>query len=448
MSPRLRSLRLRILLAMIGTAAAGLAGAYFAIGALEHAEERSIVRQEALEAATAVAAHGRAGLRRFRADQAVLGNDQLLVYRDGRKVFAGPPASGDLKAGAERRFAGGRVVVIAAADESKYVPFDLTLIVALVVALVIAAAAGTAALIAREVRDPIKRTIAAADRVGAGDLSARIGDTGLEEFARLARAFDGMAARLETADRQQREFLADIAHEISTPVNSIVGFARALADGTAREPGERAEAVRTIAAESDRLDALVVDLRRLTRLDAAEAVSTDRIDLGELCRELGRRFEPIARAKGIQLTVQANTLPVLSSRRLLEAVIVNLLTNAIRYTPAAGEVELTAARRGRQAAVAVRDTGIGIAPEHRDRIFDRLYRVDEARDRVRGGSGLGLAIARRAAHALGGRIELDSEVGKGSVFRLILPNAYVGKSSASSLSQRPALRDAGLPERD
>ncbi len=433
---------------MIGAAAAGLAGAYFAIGALEHAEERSIVRQEALEAATAVAAHGQASVRRFRTDQAVLGNDQLLVYRGGRKVFAGPPARGDLRARAERTFAGGRVVVIAAASESKYVPFDLTLIVALVVALVIAAAAGTAALIAREVRDPIKRTIAAADRVAAGDLTARIGDTGPEEFARLAGAFDGMAARLETADRQQREFLADIAHEISTPVNSIVGFARALADGTAREPGERTEAVRTIASESDRLDALVGDLRRLTRLDAAEAVSMERIDLGDLCCELGRRFEPMVRAKGVQLTVQASTLPVLSSRRLLEAVIVNLLTNAIRYTPAAGEVELTAARTDRQAVVAVRDTGIGIAPEHRERIFDRLYRVDEARDRIRGGSGLGLAIARRAAHALGGRIELDSELGKGSVFRLVLPNALVGRKSASWQPQRSAPRGPAPPEHD
>lgn len=421
---RLASLRLRLIAAMILTAAAGLTGAYFAISAIEHAEERAIVRQAANEAATAVAAQARAGARRarFRTDQAVLGNDQLLVFRGGRKVFAGPPSGGDLTATVTRPFPGGRVVVVAHANETQPVPIDLTLVLGLVVALVILAAAVTATLIARAVREPIERTVAAADRVAAGDFGARMGTDGPPEFARLGRAFDGMAARLEATDRQQREFLADIAHEISTPVNAVAGFAHALTDGTASDEREREEAARTIAAESERLEALVADLRRLTQLDAAEAVRVEPVDVGKICRELGQRFEPAARAAGLHLEVETPSLLTHSNRRLLEAVIVNLLTNAIRYTPAGGRVELRGHRSVGGFAVVVSDTGIGIASEHRDRIFDRLYRVDEARDRVRGGSGLGLAIAQRAAQELGGRIRVDSKVGKGSVFTLVLPS--------------------------
>lgn len=423
MTRRFRSLRLTIGLAMIVTAAAGLAAAHFAISAIEHAEERSIVRQKAVAAATGVAAHARAraGVDRLRADQAVLGGDQVLVYRGRRRVFAGAPARGHLTATVTRSFPGGRVVVVAGANESQNVPLDLTLILGIVIALVIAAAAVIATRIARAVGDPIQRTIAAADRVAAGDFTARMGTAGPQEFARLGRAFDGMAARLEATERQQREFLADIAHEISTPVNAIAGFSRALFDGTARDAGERKSAAQTIASESDRLEGLVADLRRLTRLDAAEAVSKEWVDLGELCHAVARRLEPVARAGGVRLEVHAETLRVLSNRRLLESVIVNLLTNALRYTPSDGHVDLRLGRAGDAAVITVKDTGIGIAPEHRDRIFDRLYRADEARDRVRGGSGLGLAIAQRATHALGARIELESEVGKGSVFRLVLP---------------------------
>ncbi|MDQ2984795.1 MAG: HAMP domain-containing histidine kinase [Actinomycetota bacterium] len=420
---RLASLRLLLAATMILTAAAALTGAYFAISAIEHAEERAIVRQQASEAARAVAVHvlAGAGQARFRVDQAVLANDQLLIFRGGRRVFAGPAGGGDLSATATRSFPGGRVVVVGYANESNRVPIDLTLVLGLVIALVILAAAVTATLIARTVRGPIERTVAAADRVAAGDFSARIGTAGPAEFARLGRAFDGMATRLEAADRQQREFLADVAHEISTPVNAIAGFARALGDGTASDEPEREEAARTIANESERLEALVADLRRLTRLDAAEAVRVEPVDVGELCRELGRRFEAAARTAGLSLEVEAPPLPARSNKRLLEAVIVNLLTNAIRYTPTGGSIELRARRSREELAIAVKDTGIGIAPEHRARIFDRLYRVDEARDRVRGGSGLGLAIAQRAAQELGGRIELESEIGRGSLFRLVLP---------------------------
>lgn len=423
MLARLRSIRLRLLVAMLVAAVAGLAGAYFVIGRIEHREELSIIRADAAQAARAVAAEAAAGAGRdrFGLEQALLGDDQLLVFRNGREVFAGPARASDLTAAATSRFPGGRVVVVARANENLHFSIDLTLVVAAVVLLVIGAAVVTAALLARAVQGPMEQAIAAADRVAAGDLSARIGAVGPDEFVRFGRAFDGMAERLESADHEQRRFLADIAHELATPVNALTGFAGALADGSARSEAERTEASALIAQESARLSGLIEDLRHLTRLDLLEAVRVEPLDLGELCRQLARRLEPAARAADVSLSVEAEPLPTIADKRLLETVLVNLLTNAIRYTPAGGKVKLSSRHTRRHLVLAVRDTGIGIAPEHRQRIFDRLYRVDEARDRASGGSGLGLAIAQRAAHALGGRIELDSEPGAGSEFRLLLP---------------------------
>lgn len=299
----------------------------------------------------------------------------------------------------------------------------LTLVVAAVVAFVILAAVAVAAVIVRAIRRPIERTIATADRLAAGDLSARMGGSGPDEFVRLGRAFDGMAERLESADRDQRQFLADVAHEIAHPVGTISGFALAFADGTLETPEEQAEAGTLIHDETQRLQTLLADLRELTTLDLAEAVRAEPVEIGLLCRDLAARFAPTARAAGIDLNAEADTLTLTSDRRLLETILGNLLSNAIRYTPAGGKVTLTARRERRGLVFAVRDSGVGIAPEHQARIFDRLYRIDESRARATGGTGLGLAITQRAAHALHARIELDSQPGTGSEFRLVLPRA-------------------------
>lgn len=429
----LRSIRLQLLGAMLVTAIAGLVAAYYAIGTIEHAEELSIVRQDAAQAARAIAAEAAAGAgrERFRRAQRLLGEDRLLVFRGGRRVFAGPPFEGGLTASAARSFPGGRVLVVAHARENPRLSAELTAVLAGVILLVIGAAAVAATLLARGVRIPIERAIAAADRVAGGDLSARIGAAGPDEFARLGRAFDGMAERLEAGDREQRRFLADISHEIATPVNAITGFAEAIADGSAASESERREAAELISQESARLSALIEDLRRLTRLDLLETVRRERVDLGGLCRELAGRVGPTARSAGVTLRVDAGPLWLVSDRRLLETVLVNLLTNAIRYTPGGGDVALSLHRTRHQAVVAVKDTGVGIAPAHRQRIFDRLYRVDEARDRASGGSGLGLAIAQGAARTLGGWIELDSELGVGTEFRLVVPVASTPQSQAT-----------------
>ena len=295
------------------------------------------------------------------------------------------------------------------------------LVAGVVAVLLIGEAWLGATVLVRTVRKPVGRAIETADRLAAGDLSARMAISGPEEFAHLGRAFDSMAAQLQQADTEQKRFLADLAHEIATPLSAVSGFAFALVDHSAHTAAERAEAAAIVARESDRLRQLLDDVRHLHRLELAESVRREEVDIHVLCTETARRFQLAARSAMITLLVCAEQVSVVADPRLVDAVVNNFVSNAIRYTPTGGRVQIQAHRNRSAAMIAVRDTGIGIAPEHLDRIFDRLYRVDEARDRATGGSGLGLAIARRAAQSLGARIEVDSTPGHGSEFRLLLP---------------------------
>jgi two-component system, OmpR family, sensor histidine kinase BaeS len=298
-----------------------------------------------------------------------------------------------------------------------------TLVAGAVAALLIGEAWLGATVLVRTVRKPVGRAIDAADRLAAGDLSARMAISRPEEFAHLGRAFDSMAAQLQQADTEQKRFLADLAHEIATPLSAVSGFAFALVDHSAHTAAERAEAAGIVVRESDRLRQLLDDVRNLHRLELAESVRQQQVNIHVLCTETARRFQLAARNARIALLVCAEEVSVIADPRLIDAVVNNFVSNAIRYTPAGGRVQIQAHRSRSAALIAVRDTGIGIAPQHLDKIFDRLYRVDEARDRATGGSGLGLAIARRAAQSLGARIEVESTPGHGSEFRLLLPSA-------------------------
>ncbi|HTT52660.1 MAG TPA: HAMP domain-containing sensor histidine kinase [Streptosporangiaceae bacterium] len=278
-----------------------------------------------------------------------------------------------------------------------------------------------ATVLVRTVREPVTRAIETADQLATGDFSARMGISGPEELVHLSRAFNGMAAQLQRADTEQKRFLADLAHEIATPLSAVSGFAFALVDRAARTAAERAEAATIVVHECGRLHQLLDDVRHLHRLELAESVRQEQVNVGAACAETAQRFRLAAADAGVTLVVCAEQVPVLADPRLIDAVVNNFVSNAIRYTPSGGRVRIVAQRRRPGTVIAVRDTGIGIAPEHLERIFDRLYRVDEARDRATGGSGLGLAIARRAAQSLNARIEVDSQPGAGSEFRLVLP---------------------------
>ena len=434
MLARLTSLRLWLVVAMLSAALVGLAGAYLSYGRIQASQERASDRAKDSRTAAAIAAQAAAGAdrARFSAMQAALPYDQLIVIRNGKRQFAGPPpVGGELELSLTVPFRGGRVILRDYESAKQNDLVALTLVAAGVILLVILAALAAATLVTRAVREPIERAVAAADRLAGGDLSARMGTSGPEELVRLAQAFDSMAERLESAERDQRQFLADVAHEIATPTNAISGYGIALADGSVRSEAERVEARSLIESETRRLTGMIEDLRALTRLYLTEEVRHLQLDLATVGQAAAARFLPIARAHSVELGVDVRHAPVEADERLLGMILDNLLSNAIRYTPAGGRIDLRVRRRGHELVVAVRDTGVGIAPEHQRRVFDRLYRVAEARDRASGGTGLGLAIAQRAARALGGRLELESELGRGSEFRLVLPDSGRRRGSGS-----------------
>jgi len=411
-----------------------------AIGRIEQSEEQASDRAKDVQIARSLAAQavGGAGVRQFGTIQSVLPNDQILVYRGGRIVFAGPPVTGSaFELEVTSAFPGGRVVF---RDYHPPVPdssLGLTLVVGGWVLLVILAALVAAWWLTRAIQGPIARAAVAADRVAAGDFGARIGAVSPDEFARLARAFDSMAARLEAVDRDQRQFLADVAHEIATPVNAISGLAGALADGTLATAEQRAEAAGLIETQTGRLGSLLEDLRRLTRLDLAEPVRWEGVDVADLCQSVRARFGSAAALAGVELSVEAEHGHVTADPRLLETILDNFVSNAIRYTPAGGSVRVRATQSARALVLSVADTGIGIAREDLERIFDRFYRVDRARDRAMGGSGLGLSLAWRSAQALDARIEVSSEPGRGSDFRLVLPTRRVASSRPDTNAAPP-----------
>ncbi|MBA3841846.1 MAG: HAMP domain-containing protein [Actinobacteria bacterium] len=426
MLARISSFRIQLLAATAITGVLGLFGANAAVTILQNRDSRANDQRKARIVAQQLAARlaNGAPLARVREAQSVLPDDQIEVRRRGGVVYAGPPlAHTEIEGVESATFPGGTVVVRRHSSKinDAAAPVVVTLIFGVVLALVIASAALVSSLLARRVRRPLSRAISVADRVAAGDFSARLGTLGLAEFEHFGAAFDAMADRLERSDRDQRQFLADVAHELATPLNGLVGFATALADGTADTAEDRAEAAQMIERESGRIVALLHDLRELTRVDLFESVHPEAVRLDRFAQEMLARASPLLAGAELTVATSLSRVEVMADPRILESIVRNLLSNAVQYTAAGGEIRVWTAARNGEAVLGVRDTGIGIAPEHAARVFDRLYRVDEARPRASGGSGLGLSIATRAASALGGRIELESELGSGTEFRLALP---------------------------
>lgn len=434
MLARLRSLGLWLFFAMVGTAAISLAAAYFVFGHLAARSERTQDSHKAAQVGRVIAAQVARGADAgaLAAIQAVLPNDRITVTLDGRLLYAGPePANPEVEATTSTSFTGGRVTVIDHKSPDSASLIGPTAVAAALLVLMIAVTMATTNLLTRAIRIPIRRAIAAADRLAAGDLTARMGPGGPDEFGRLAQAFDVMAARLEAAEREQHRFLADVAHEVATPVNTLTGFAISLADGVAATGSERAEAAEFVRTESARLHGLLRDLRLLTRLDLAEATKLERVDCGPVFAELLSRFSATAAGAHVDLNMHRAAGAVVTDRRLLVMILDNLVANAIQHTPAGGRVDVSMRRTRQAVTFVVRDTGTGIAKEHQARVFDRLYRVEQARDRNSGGSGLGLALAQRAARSLQGRLELRSALGNGSEFSLVIPPRLVTEPQRS-----------------
>ncbi|MGB4599707.1 MAG: ATP-binding protein [Trichlorobacter sp.] len=232
---------------------------------------------------------------------------------------------------------------------------------------------------------------------------------------------------LKRIEAIRRDFVANASHELRTPVAVIKGYAETLLDGGLQDNPERSQQfVSIIASHAERLTNLINDILTLSKLESKEtALELFPLDVAGMLRKTRLLMEEHARQQGLSLTVTSpETLPrVMADHGRLEQVLLNLLDNAIKYTPAGGSVTIGAEQRGRQIAITVSDTGVGIPPKDLSRIFERFYRVDEARSREQGGTGLGLAIVKHIVQLHGGEVRVDSEPGKGSSFTVLLKQA-------------------------
>jgi len=294
------------------------------------------------------------------------------------------------------------------------------------VALVVATLVGTA--VARTITGPVTRLTRAVERMGRGDLGQRVATRGRDEVATLSRAFNEMAARLQEEDERRREFLADVAHELQTPVSAIRAMSEPLAAG--REEGGRdydvetyRDLAREMESEAERLGRLVGDLLDLARLESpAVSLRLEEVDLAGLIEGVVHGLTPQARAAGVILeTGSLAPVSLLADGLRLEQVFVNLITNGVKYGGAGCRVRVDLERRGDTAVAMVSDTGPGIPAEHLDHIFDRFYRVDRSRSRQGGGTGLGLAIVKRIVELHGGTVTARSRPREGTVFEVSLP---------------------------
>lgn len=391
------------------------------VGTRVQREVTQQLRQQGEEIAAVARDDGYAGVA---AAKRFLPGTRVVVRRDGEVVYWSDPVQA-LEARAVVTEGDIEVTLEREADSGVWGEWVVPVVVGGVVLVIGGAAWWLAGLASRRLRREAQALAGQAERVAGGDLGARVEvDDG--ELSRVATSLNAMTEQLADTDRRQREFLADVAHELRTPITSIDGFASALVDGAARTDEDRREAAETIKEESDRLCALVSDLQALTVADLDQEVAREPVDLVECCRDVVHRLERTAGENGVLLRGPGDGQePIVAETNgaHVETILQNLATNAIRATPAGGTVRVTAAQAGGVVALEVADTGVGIPAEHLPRIFDRMYRVDTARDRASGGTGLGLAIVKGLTDALGARVEVQSTPGEGSTFRVLVPVA-------------------------
>jgi two-component system, OmpR family, sensor kinase len=280
-------------------------------------------------------------------------------------------------------------------------------------------AGGLGFYLSRRISEPVRGLSVAADRIAEGRYDVEVPDVPAgDEIAHLADRFREMAARLAEADEQERNFLMSVSHELRTPLTAIRGHVDALREGVVEDAELRDQSLDVIAAEAERLARLVGDILDLAKLDANRfMLLEEEVDMEALCDRAYTAFSEEARRRSIEYRREIEASPVIVSDgdRVLQ-IISNLLSNAFRWTPDGGRVELSLEQSNGTIRVAVDDSGPGITEDDHERIFRPFVSRDGA-----GGTGLGLAIARELAVALGGRIELESEPGKGSRFELVLP---------------------------
>jgi two-component system sensor histidine kinase BaeS len=296
--------------------------------------------------------------------------------------------------------------------------------------LALLALVGTA-LIARQVSRPVRRLTAASGQLAEGRLDARVPARGRSEMAQLSRSFNTMAEAVQRSEERQRRLVADVAHELRTPLSNLRGYLEGLQDGVVPPTRE----VFASLLEETLLQRRILDDLQVLALAEAGNLAGPRVpvDIAELAQVSGLAQQAVAAEAGVALHVEAPA-PVLvdADPDRLRQVLGNLLSNAVRYTEPGGEVVLRAVAGEGGAVLTVSDTGIGIGPTDLVHVFDRFWRADPARQRTTGGSGLGLTIVKRIVDDHGGLIEVTSRLGVGTTFTVRLPPGAAEPAPESS----------------
>jgi signal transduction histidine kinase len=320
-------------------------------------------------------------------------------------------------------------LLLRGADDTPAEAFGQTLLYSLLAAGMVStlAAALASLFISRRFVEPLRYVLAATSRIASGRYSERVPVRDADELGELSQSFNAMARALEEAERRRVEVISDVSHELRTPLSTLRGYVEGMAEGVV-EPSE--ETWTLLYAEFERVGRLVDDLRRLSRAEAGRLdLSLAPVSPAEAVRLAIGGMLPLFDEKGVELksTMPGDLPSVLADVERVVQVLSNLLSNALRHTPDGGRVVVEAEASGDEITFEVTDTGMGIAPEHLERVFERFYRVDKSRSRgeARGGSGVGLAISRALVEAMGGRIWVESPgLGEGATFVLTLPVSH------------------------
>lgn len=275
-------------------------------------------------------------------------------------------------------------------------------------------------LLAGGIAGPIVKTAEITQQISHGDYSIRFeGGVRAKELFELAQAVNQMAEALEEQETLRKRLTSDVAHELRTPIANVSSYLEAILEGVWEPTPERLQSCYD---ELDRISRLVSDLERLRQAENENMkLQKTEVDLLELAGNVVRNFETQAAEKKIRCTLKGVPVVVAADRSRIQQVVTNLVSNAIKYPNENGSVQIRIDDRGDMAAIIVEDEGIGIAQEEQKLIFERFYRTDKSRDRRTGGAGIGLTIVKAIVMAHGGRIEVESEEGRGSSFVVSLP---------------------------
>ena len=229
---------------------------------------------------------------------------------------------------------------------------------------------------------------------------------------------------LHALENMRRDFVANVSHELKTPLASIKAYAETLRLGAIDDKDKNVQFVTQIETQAELLNLQIQDLLEIARVESgSSAFNIENIDINQLCRRSAQDLQAQADQRKVKLLLDVDQHPIIAKAEAngVTTIINNLISNAIHYTPAEGQVTVRTRLNGDRVQIEVSDTGIGISPEQQARVFERFYRVDKARSRDEGGTGLGLAIVKHLTQAFDGQVELESQIGKGSTFRVFLP---------------------------